>query len=323
MESSSPSLFWLCIYPHASIQSMIIAKLQGGLGNQMFQYAFGRALAKRRGVELKLDATMFPTYKYHKLMISHLNISAPFASDKEVARFAFYRRRPNWPWKVLNPFLFDPEKYVQEISSYFSHDMLNLKAPCLVDGYWLCEKYFLDIEDIVRNEFTIRSPLNEYSKRMEEKICSAEHPVMLHVRRGNFTTAFAPMHGALSSAYYERALSIIRERVPNASYFIFSDDPEWARAHIRPDAKAEYISQGADFDYLDLYLMTLCKNFILAHSTFSWWGAWLGKSYRNNITIMPKYMTTKMDTRNLAHPSWKILEDTEWSARSNLAAKWN
>jgi len=302
---------------------MIIAKLQGGLGNQMFQYAFGRALAKRRGVELKLDVAMFPTYKYHKLMIGHLNISAPIASDWEVARFAIHRRRPHWPWKILNPLLRNPKKYVVEPSYYFSPDPLDLEAPCLVDGYWLCEKYFLKIEDIIRDEFTVRSPLNDYSKRMEDKIRSAEHPVMLHVRRADYATDFVHVHGTLSPAYYERAFSLVRERVPNASYFIFSDDPEWARAHVRPDAPAEYIGQGANLNYLDLYLMTLCEHFILANSTYGWWGAWLSKSYRNNLTIMPKYMTAKMDTRDLAHSNWSVLDDAGFSARQNLVAKRN
>lgn len=300
---------------------MIIAKLQGGLGNQMFQYAFGRALARRCGVELKLDATMFATYKYHKCMIGHLNISAPFANGREVARFALHRRRPDWPWKILNPILRDSKKYVNESSFYFTPDLLNARGSCLVDGYWLCEKYFLDAEDIIRAEFTVHSPLNEYTTHMEDRIRSAEHPVMLHVRRADYATDYVKVHGTLSPAYYERAFSLIRERVPNASYFIFSDDPEWARQHVRPDARAEYVGQGADVNYMDLHLMAQCEHFVLANSTFGWWGAWLAKSYRDNTTIMPKYMTTKMDTRDLAHSSWLVLDDAEWSARTNLIAK--
>lgn len=287
----------------------------------MFQYAFGRALAKRRGAELKLDVTMFPTYKYHKLMINNLNISAPFASDKEVARFSIHRRRPHWPSKFLNPLFHNPKKYVIEPSFYFTPELLDLQAPCLVDGYCLCEKYFLDAEDTIRSEFTVRSPLNDYSKRMEKKIRSAKHPVMVHVRRADYATFVVKVHGTLSPSYYEQAFALMHERVPEASFFVFSDEPEWARAHVHPDAPVEYIGQGAEFNYLDLYLMTLCEHFILANSTFSWWGAWLSKSYRHNITIMPKYMTTKMDTRDLAHPSWIILDDVDWSARSKLIAK--
>jgi len=294
---------------------MIIAKLQGGLGNQMFQYAFGRALSMRRKAELKLDVTMFPTYKYHDLMIDHLNIQSTYARPLEIMRLNIHRRRPNWPFKILNPLLHNPKKYVQEPSYYFRSGLLDLEAPCLVDGYWLCEKYFLDIENIIRDEFTLRSPLNDYTKKMKDTIRSAEHPVMLHVRRADYASDFVHIHGTLSPAYYQEAFSIVQKQIPRASYFIFSDDPTWAREHIRPNAPTEYIGQGANFNYLDLYLMAQCEHFVLANSTFGWWGAWLSKSYRNNLTIMPKYMTSKMDSRDLAHPSWTILDDLEYTAR--------
>ncbi|RJR13521.1 alpha-1,2-fucosyltransferase [Candidatus Parcubacteria bacterium] len=300
---------------------MIIAKLQGGLGNQMFQYAFGRALAVKNDVPLKLDISMFSTYKWHQCMIDKLNISAPFANNSEIRRFSLHRRRPNWPLKILNPLLHDPKKYVTESSFYFDPGLLEVKPPCLVDGYWLSEKYFLDIEDTIRTEFTIRGESNEYTKRMEEKIQSAEHPVMVHVRRADYATAFSHIHGTLSSEYYDRAFAHMNEKVPNASYFIFSDEPEWAREHVRPPSTSlEYIGQGAAWNYLDLYLMSLCEHFVLANSTFGWWGAWLSKNYRHNITVMPKYMTNKMDVRDLAHQSWIVLDDTEWSARKNLVA---
>jgi hypothetical protein len=294
---------------------MIIAKLQGGLGNQMFQYAFGRALSIKHSVELKLDKSMFPTYKYHKCMINHFKVDAPYANSLEIIRFNIHRRRPNWPWKFLNPVLHNPNKYVQEPSYYFRPDLLEIKDSCLLDGYWLCEKYFIDIEDSIRSEFKIHSPLNEYTKNMKNKIQSVTHPVMLHVRRADFAKDFIHVHGTLSLAYYERAISIIKERLPNASFFIFSDDPKWAQSHIKPNSPTEYIGQGADLNYLDLYLMSQCEHFILANSTFGWWGAWLSKSYRKNITIMPKYMTAKMDTRDLAHSSWIIIDDLEYSAR--------
>ncbi len=300
---------------------MIIAKLQGGLGNQMFQYAFGRALAHKNNVPLKLDITMFPTYKWHKCMIQHLNISAPIATVSEVRRFSIHRYRPTWPSKVLNPLLRDKEKYVVEPSFYFTQRMLEAKVPCLLDGYWLSEKYFLSIESGIREEFSVRSEINAYTKQVEEKIKSTEHPVMLHVRRADYATAYAHIHGTLSLAYYERATALMNARVDNPTYFVFSDEPDWAREHIHPPGPTEYIGQGAEWNYLDLYLMSLCEHFILANSTFGWWGAWLSKSYRTNTTIMPKYMTAKMDARDLACPGWTVLDDEAWSARNNLIAK--
>ncbi|MBY0472771.1 alpha-1,2-fucosyltransferase [Patescibacteria group bacterium] len=290
---------------------MIIAKLQGGLGNQMFQYAFGRALAEKYGVPLKLDVTMFPSYKYHSLTIDKLAITAPFATNSEIRRFTIHRRRPNWPWKILNLFLHNPKKYVVEKTSYYYPEVLETQPPCLVDGYWLTEKYFLDIEPLIRNEFAIRGESNDYTRQMEEKIKAAEHPVMLHVRRMDFAhdSTMKKFHGTVSPEYYERSIAYIRERIQNPTFFVFSDDPEWARANIHPGAPTEYIGQGAQWNYLDLYLMTLCEHFILANSTFGWWGAWLSKHYRKNITIMPKYMSIKMDSRDLACPGWVVFDD--------------
>jgi hypothetical protein len=299
---------------------MIITKLQGGLGNQMFQYAFGRAIAKKNNVPLKLDTSMFPTYKWHTCMIEHLNISAPIATAAEVRRFSIHRYRPKWPLKVLNPLLRNKEKYVVEPTFYFAPEMLKVRSSCLVDGYWLCEKYFLDIEKIIREEFTVRGTFNDYTQHMEKRIRGTKTPIMVHVRRADYATAFSHIHGTLSSSYYDRAFAHMHEKATDASYFVFSDEPDWARANIHPPGPTEYLGQGPEWNYLDLYLMSLCEHFILANSTFGWWGAWLSKSYRNNTTIMPKFMTAKMDTRDLACPGWTVFDDEAWSARPHLRA---
>ncbi len=292
------------------IRAMVIAKLQGGLGNQMFQYAFGKMLAARHNTELKIDITMFPTYKYHLYTLDNLNISAPTATDEEIAQFVKKRPLPGRRNILRNLFFADATKYVVEPSFYFTQEMMSLKAPCFVDGYWLTEKYFLEIEDTIRKEFSVRTPLNDYTKRMEEKIRSAKHPVMLHVRRMDFAhdPTMKVNHGTVSQTYYEEAMRLMQERQQDADYFVFSDEPEWARQNIFPKGPTEYIGQGPEVNFMDLYLMSLCEHFILANSTFGWWGAWLSKSYRNNLTIMPSRMTNKMDTRDLLCPGWTVLQ---------------
>ncbi|MBX4192521.1 alpha-1,2-fucosyltransferase [Candidatus Parcubacteria bacterium] len=301
---------------------MIIAKIQGGLGNQMFQYAFGKMLARRNNTELKLDITMFPPYKLHRYSLDKLNISASIATDEEIAPLVKKRVRKGRRNFLYNFFFADPTKYVLEPSYYFTPHMFELTAPCEVDGYWLSEKYFLEIEDDIRKEFTITGLKNEYTTQMEGKIRATTHPIMLHVRRMDFVhdQAMNKNHGVISPDYYEEAMRIMSEKVPQGSYFVFSDDPEWARQHIHPQGPTEYIGQGAEWNYLDLYLMSLCEHFILANSTYGWWGAWLSKSYRHNTTIIPKFITVSMDTHDLTHPSWIVLDDKNYTARQNLAA---
>jgi hypothetical protein len=287
---------------------MVITKIQGGLGNQMFQYAFGRMLAKRNNTELKLDTTMFPTYKYHLYTMDNLHITAPVATEEEIAPFLQKRPRKGRRNFLYNALFADPKKYVEEPSFYFTPEMLELKEPCYVDGYWQSEKYFIEIEDIIRKEFSLHKPLNSYSLDIAEKIRASEHPVSLHVRRGDFAHVSQSIatHGTVSISYYEEALRVMKERVVQPAYFVFSDEPEWARENIKTDFPTEYIGQGPEVNYFDLELMKMCRHHILANSTFGWWGAWLSDSYRTGVTISPKRWNVKesLDTKDLLPEHW-------------------
>lgn len=276
----------------------------------MFQYAFGRMLALRNNVPLKLDLTLFKTYEFHLYTMDHLNITAKAASEEEVAAFARYRPKPGrFGRRIWNPLFADEKKYVQEPRFTFSPEMMVVQSPCLVDGYWQSEKYFLEIEDIVRKEFTLRDPLSPYSLTIAEKITAAKHPVMLHVRRGDFAHHPQSMkvHGTVSPEYYSAAMNIIREKVSEPTYFVFSDEPEWARENIKTGFPTEFIGQGPDKNFEDLALMQLCEHYILANSTFGWWGSWLSKSYKTGITIAPTTWSIKLDTKDLLPAHWTVL----------------
>lgn len=286
---------------------MIIVKIQGGLGNQMFQYAFGRMLALRHNVLLKLDITIFKTYEFHLYTMNHLNINGVYATDKEVVDFERYKPRTGRFGKLLNPFFVDGTEYVKEPEYTFNQKNFDIKPPCLIDGYWQSEKYFLEIEDLVRKEFTLREPLNEYSRSIAEKIAAAGEPVALHIRRGDF--AYHPymskVMGVCPPEYYDEAKKIISERVKNPVYFVFSDDVEWTKQHIQTGFPTEYIGQGPEINYMDLELMRLCKHHILSNSTFGWWGAWLSSHSRSGVTIAPTKWTQKgVDTRDLIPEYW-------------------
>jgi len=289
---------------------MIITKIQGGLGNQMFQYAFGRMLARRNNTELKLDITLFRNYEFHLYTMDHLNIQNTIATDKEINHFRWYRpRNTRLGRRVLNPLFADATKYVVEPSFTFTSSMMDLQAPCMVDGYWQSEKYFLEIENEIRREFTLRDPLSNYSQDIADKITSAKNPVMLHVRRGDFAhhEHMKKVHGTVSPVYYQAAMDIIKGKVSEPTYFVFSDEPEWARENIKTDFPTEFIGQGPDKNFEDLELMRLCKHHILANSTFGWWGSWLSEHYRSGITIAPKHWNIKLDTKDLLPEHWTVL----------------
>lgn len=289
---------------------MIITKIEGGLGNQMFQYAFGRTLATRNNSELKLDITPFETFKLFPYSLDNFNIDKNYATEDELRPFLKCRPRQGRLGRfILNPFFYDSNRYIIEKDFCFQPEMLNLKDPCYVDGYWQSEKYFLDIENEIRKEFTLRNPLGQYSKLISKKISSVENPVSLHIRRNDRVKDERTkiLHGSSSEEYYKEAMNIINEKTKNPTYFVFSDDIEWARANVKTGFPTEFIGQGHDKNYEDMELMRLCKHHILANSTFGWWGAWLSDHYKTGITIAPKRWNIKFDTKDLLPKHWIVL----------------
>ncbi len=138
---------------------MIITRLTGGLGNQLFEYAVGRHLAEKNGDELLLDATGFESYKLHAYSLGHFNIAQEFATPEQVRRFERYRYKPGRAWFLYNRFIADPKKYVAERRYHFDPAVLTLKSPLYLDGFWQTEKYFAAIEDLIRNEVTVTTPV--------------------------------------------------------------------------------------------------------------------------------------------------------------------
>jgi len=289
---------------------MIVTKIAGGLGNQLFQYAYGRALATRNDAEFKIDITPFKTFKLFPYSLSRFNVQMNHATDNELKPFLACRPRPGKLGRILNPFLHDPKRYVLEGDFCFQPGKMNLKDPCYLDGYWLSEKYFLDIEDILRKEFTLREPMGSYSRSVAEKIIAVENPVSLHIRR--YDRVIDPytnkLFGTTSPHYYEMAKKIVRENVKNPVYFVITDDLEWARDNVHTGFPTEFIGQGQDKCHEDLELMRMCKHHILANSTFGWWGSWLSTHYRDGITVAPKFWNSKFDSEDLLPAHWTVLD---------------
>lgn len=288
---------------------MVIVKIAGGLGNQMFQYAFGKTIALRNNTALKLDISIFEHYEFHEYMLNHLQIEENYATAEEVKMFAKHQTRKGRFGKLLNPFFADRTKYVEEPKYTFVPEMLNLKNPCYLDGYWQSEKYFKEIESIIRKEFRLRTPLSDYSRDVAERIVNEHNAIALHIRRGDIAhhPRFKIIHGVRPLAYYDAAIDEIRRRTSSPSFFVFSDDIEWARENIKTGSPTEFIGQGPKKNYEDLELMRLCRHHILSNSTFGWWGSWLSDFSQTGITIAPKQWNIKFDSKDLLLPHWIVL----------------
>ena len=268
---------------------MIIVKIIGGLGNQLFQYSLGRNLAIKKNTELKLDISGFKDYKLHAYSLNHFNITENIASKKEIARLKKYQNKPGKIWFFYNRLIADKKRYFQERQSHFDNKVFDISNDCYVDGYYQSEKYFKEIEDIIRQDIAVKTEIQGIDDEMATKIQSV-NAISIHIRRGDYAsdTETTSYHGLCSLEYYKKAIRMISEKVSNPHFFVFSDDHEWVKKNIILSYPTTYVDHnGPDKNYGDLRLMSLCKHFIIANSSFSWWGAWLAKN-PNKIVIGPK-----------------------------------
>lgn len=286
---------------------MILVKVIGGLGNQLFQYAFGRSMGRLHGTEVKFDITGFESYEPHSYGLKYFNISENLATEKEIARFKKYQRKPGKIWFLYNRLIADDSKYVQEKKFNFDPGVLAVEGDAYFDGYWQTEKYFKAVKAELRKEFTLKNPLSLHSKDIENEIAKT-NAVSIHVRRGNLVTnpVYTVFHGFCSLEYYQDAIANIAKRVSSPHFFVFSDDYEWAIENLKSSHYPfTYVKNEDEKNYEDLILMSRCKHHIIANSSFSWWGAWLNPN-EDKVVIAPKkwFNTLKMDIRDIVPNAW-------------------
>ena len=285
---------------------MIIARLCGGLGNQMFQYATARAVAYRTGLPLKFDITQFRKDKVvHFYSLNCFNISGTFATSQEIQSL----NPPRWkigtvlcckikerkvPWYRKN--------LIKEPDFAYNPDILKINKSSYLVGYWQSEKYFKDIAPIIRNEFTFKKKPDGTRYEIMKKINSI-NSVSLHVRRGDYMTN--PKFAVLDLDYYERAINLILIKVSKPEIFVFSDDIPWVKNNLKIPLPLHYISNnGTTKDYEDLQMMKECRYHIIANSSFSWWAAWLAE-YSQKIVIAPnKWFNINKNTKDLIPEGW-------------------
>ena len=275
----------------------------------MFQYAFGRTLAKRQGVELKLELTDQTLNIHNGFELEKIfNIQVKEASPLDLKivmglqRFSIIRKTISMlPLRKLLK-----ASIIYEPHFYFSPQMLGLPDNSYVYGYWQSEKYFSEIESEVRSFFSFKLPLSRANANLSEVINST-NSVSLHVRRNDFAnnSVINATHGLCSSEYYQTAIQYIAKRVLHPHFFIFSDDITWVRDNLKLDFPFQYVEHNCGTEsYNDMRLMSMCRHQIIANSTFSWWGAWLN-SNSNGIRIAPKrWFSNDTSTQDLIPQRW-------------------
>lgn len=297
---------------------MIIVKLNGGLGNQLFQYALGRHLAEKNSTFLKLDLSAFETYKLRNYGLQYFNILEHIATQEEIVAFKYESN--SWFNKLLIKIgekfsftdylisIFYKKKMVIKESQFlFDPIVLLKKGNIYLEGYWQSEKYFLAIRDILLKELTVKNELNYKTNKIVNKILNTES-VSIHFRRGDYVNdpLTNEYHGLCSFEYYQKAINQIIQKLPACHFFVFSDDPKWVKDNFNLDYPKTIIDHNdTSNDYEDLWLMSLCHHNIVANSSFSWWGAWLN-NYPAKVVYAPKkwFKESTLNTKNLIPESW-------------------
>ncbi len=288
---------------------MIISRLVGGLGNQMFQYAAGLRLASARNTQLKLDLSAFEDRTIRTPRCYELGafaVTAELADPEEIAALVergdrlLGRLAARWSHgRFSSPAL--------ERAFHFDPGVLSLADGVVLRGYWQSERYFADAADQVRREFCWKRDPAGKNAAMIADITNC-NSVSLHVRRGDYLTNpdAHEMHGVCSIDYYQRAVAYIVDRVSDPTFFLFSDEPDWVRENLDLRASVRLVDHnGPDAGSEDLRLMSRCSHHIIANSTFSWWGAWLNPN-SDKIVVAPKqwFADDSLDTSDLLPASW-------------------
>lgn len=269
---------------------MIIVNLSGGLGNQMFQYALGRHLSIKNDTALKLNISEYKRQNLRNYDLSHFDIFEDFITAKDSMELSYpsdslIKKQFKKCWARI--FDINLINYINEQNINFNPEILSLGDNIYLDGYWQSEKYFSEIKDVIKRNFTVKDKPDPINKSFLEEITGCES-VSVHIRRGDYVSnqKTNQVHGFLGLEYYQRALNTMLEKIDSPHFFVFSDDPVWSKQNIKIDAPITYIEHNGEKNYEDLRLMSTCKHHIIANSSFSWWGAWLS-SNENKIVIGP------------------------------------
>jgi len=290
---------------------MVIVNIIGGLGNQMFQYAFGYALARELKTDLVLDVTDFSGYSLHNgfELEKVFDIRNESATDKQLRKVFGLGWRQRKRIVLSDRFHFHKfySSIYKEKSHNFNSDVFDLKEGKYFHGYWQTEKYFLKYADEIKHKFSFLGEMNAVNKEIANKI-SKENSVSLHVRRGDYISDKKnhSIHGFCGLEYYQNAINYIASNVKGPVFYVFSDDVSWVHKNLKLSFEVVYVDiNSGDDSYRDMQLMSMCRHHIIANSSFSWWGGWLG-SNASKIVVSPKqwFVSENIDYSDVIPDTW-------------------
>lgn len=275
---------------------MRLIKMTGGLGNQLFIYAFYLSM-RRRFPNTRIDLSDMMHYHAHNGYELHRVFGLP------QEEFCI-----NQPLKKVLEFLFFKTiiERKQDLTTLEAFERSYAWPFVYFKGFFQSERYFKDVADEVRRLFTFpHQRANERSRRLREQILADPNAVSLHVRRGDYLLPqFWETVGRMCPlAYYEKALNEICQRVPSPHFYVFSDDLEWVCEHLHLENAVYIEGNTGDDSWQDMMLMSCCKHHIIPNSTFSWWAAWLNP-HQDKIVVAPRCWFADRETPYIVPNEW-------------------
>jgi hypothetical protein len=292
---------------------MLTVKLQGGLGNQLFQYATGRALADKLNIPLYLDLYYLAGSVLHTknetpraYALFPYNINAQLLQPQEY----FWQTYIPTRLKKLIFTTLHYQGYKTRLGEDFSPEevsiLINKPQSILLEGFFQHEKYFIAIRQKLLEQICPTIPLPPEYQSYADKITSS-NSVAVHIRRGDYVTnpGANAFHGKLPEKYYQDAISLYREKEKDTMLFFFSDDMDWVKSRFGNYENVIFTETKNPYPHLDLELMRRCRHQVIANSSFSWWGAWLNDNPKKIVIAPEKWFTNQNDNRNFTlPPAW-------------------
>jgi hypothetical protein len=289
----------------------VIARIEGGLGNQMFQYAAARSLADRLGCDLLLDLRTFNENLDRPFQLNLYRIRAVVATHQQLQRLPHWRtsrlgRVRSWLSQFAPSIFMFPVFWPRTFA--FDPRFEKITHPAYLVGYWQSEKYFIWNRSRLLGDFQLRAEIPLTTPYLSEikNTCS----VALHIRRGDYITnpAAAKFHGLCTLEYYYAAIELLKVSCPDMHVFVFSDEPSWAKANLQFKVPTIYVDTNTgEKDYIDLELMRHCRHHVIANSSFSWWGAWRVET-GDQMVYAPQvwFSDSNVDTSDVLPDRWRF-----------------
>ncbi|KIO54198.1 alpha-1,2-fucosyltransferase [Flavobacterium hibernum] len=293
---------------------MILIKLQGGLGNQMFQYAFASVLARKNNTKIVIEDSVYKLtekkegYTPRNFELSIFDNEYVFAKRSDTSLFSTL----SIIQKVKKKINLNYPKIFNEPTFEYSLKANSLKSPVFAIGYFQSFKYFIGFESYIRDLFVF--PMNRLSSKNTDliSILKNKNTIAIHIRRGDYVNDIITnqVHGSCSFKYYEEAISIINSKIENPTLVFFSDDSVWVKDNFGALIFDKiFVDHNKELDsWMDMFLMSICSHNIIANSSFSWWGAWLNEN-PEKIVIAPKkwFQSKEIDIKSIIPEEWIVL----------------